>query len=73
MVVHHKTIERNVAAELPFLALEKALMYLTELGVSRQEAHAKIRETAFKGKKIQERNGKLTIEQILDDPFFDKV
>lgn len=48
-------------------------MYLTELGVSRQEAHAKIRETAFKGKLIQETNENLTIEKLLDDSFFEKV
>lgn len=58
---------------MPFLALEKALMYLTELGVSRQDAHAKIRETAFKGKLIQEKNEHLTIEKLLDDSFFEKV
>lgn len=48
-------------------------MYLTEVGVSRQEAHAKIREVAFKGKEIQQKEGTITIVQLLEDPFFEQV
>ncbi|KAI1722935.1 lyase domain-containing protein [Ditylenchus destructor] len=70
--VETTTISRNVEKELPFLALEKALMLLTKVGVSRQDAHAKIRETALKGKEMQDRE-KVTIENLLSEPFYDKV
>lgn len=67
-----ENVERTVRRELPFLALEKALMKLTEHGVSRQEAHAKIRETALNAKELQ-KTQEITMEQILQDPFFDHV
>lgn len=70
--VESATISRNVEKELPFLALEKALMLLTKVGVSRQEAHAKIRETALKGKEMQDHE-KVTIENLLSEPFYDQV
>jgi adenylosuccinate lyase len=70
--VQTENVERTVRRELPFLALEKALMKLTEYGVSRQDAHSKIRDTALKAKEMQ-KTQEVTIEQMLSDPFFDKV
>ncbi|KAH7680415.1 Protein R06C7.5 a, partial [Aphelenchoides avenae] len=70
--VQKENVEKLIRHEIPFLALEKALMKLTEHGVSRQDAHAKIRETALAGKKLQATE-EVTIEQMLKDPFFDPV
>jgi adenylosuccinate lyase len=43
LVVYPKTIERAVAAELPFMATEEILMAAVAAGASRQEAHELIR------------------------------
>uniref|UniRef100_A0A915DZQ1 Adenylosuccinate lyase n=1 Tax=Ditylenchus dipsaci TaxID=166011 RepID=A0A915DZQ1_9BILA len=72
LIVQEEVIMQNVQTELPFLALEKALMLLSELGVSRQEAHAKIRETALNAKDLQ-KTQKVTIDHLLSDPFYADV
>lgn len=76
-------VRRIVNEELPFLALEKAMMWLSEDGVDRQvlsessetlqQAHAKIRETALTAKKSQEEGKAVTAADLLQDPFFEKV
>lgn len=65
-------IECNVQTELPFLALEKAMMLLTEEGADRQEAYEKIREIALAAKETQKRK-QIDLESILASAFFDKV
>lgn len=65
-------IEHNVHADLPFLALEKAMMLLTEEGTDRQEAHEKIREVTLVAKEAQKR-APVDLESILANVFFDKV
>ncbi|MFH4979368.1 hypothetical protein AB6A40_006077 [Gnathostoma spinigerum] len=70
--VHLEAIHRTVSEELPFLALEKAMMLLTEEGVDRQEAHRKIREVALAAKELQ-KTIPISCEHILSDAFFEKV
>lgn len=65
-------IEYNVHADLPFLALEKAMMLLTEEGTDRQEAYEKIREITLAAKETQKRE-RVNLESILASVFFDKV
>lgn len=43
LVVYPKTVERNLAAELPFMATENVLMQAVAAGGDRQELHEKIR------------------------------
>jgi len=69
----HGNVARKVEAELPFLALEKALMKLSKHDVSRQEAHAKIKEVALNAKSRQEKGEKVKLEDILSDSYFDQV
>jgi len=66
-------IEKTVKRELPFLALEEALMRLSDRGVDRQQAHAKIRETSLKARERQKAGEVVLIEDILKDSFFDPV
>ncbi|VDM48456.1 unnamed protein product [Toxocara canis] len=70
--VQHEHLARIVAEELPFLALEKAMMWLTEEGADRQVAHERIREVALAAKEAQ-KIAPVSIESILADSFFDKV
>ncbi|CAD5209800.1 unnamed protein product [Bursaphelenchus xylophilus] len=67
-----ESVKRNVEQELPFLALEKALMLLTEHGVSRQEAHEHIRSTALECKQRQA-HGPVTLNDTLASDFFSPV
>uniref|UniRef100_A0A914V6J1 Adenylosuccinate lyase n=1 Tax=Plectus sambesii TaxID=2011161 RepID=A0A914V6J1_9BILA len=72
LTVQTERVKQIVDEELPFLAMEKALMFLSEEGVHRQEAHAKIRETALAAKEMQ-RTKVISIIDILSDPYFEKV
>lgn len=72
LYVDKEKVERNVQRDLPFLALEKAMMWLTEEGADRQEAHEKIREVAMAAREAQKRE-KINLEIVLADVFFDKV
>lgn len=65
-------VERVVREELPYLALEKAMMWLAEEGVDRQKAHAVIRTTALNAKE-QQATQPVNMEQMLKDSFFDSV
>jgi adenylosuccinate lyase len=46
LVVYEKTIARNLAAELPFMASERILMQAVQSGQDRQEVHEAIRQHA---------------------------
>ncbi|CAD5206721.1 unnamed protein product [Bursaphelenchus okinawaensis] len=67
-----ESVKRKVDEELPFLALEKALMLLTEHGVSRQEAHDHIRSAALSCKERQA-YGKVSLQDTLAGDFFAAV
>lgn len=72
LTVDKERIEYNVHADLPFLALEKAMMLLTEEGADRQDAYEKIREVTLAAKETQKRE-RVDLESILANVFFDKV
>ncbi|CAJ0571460.1 unnamed protein product, partial [Mesorhabditis spiculigera] len=72
LTVQRENVDDLVARELPFLGLEKAMMYLTEEGVDRQQAHSVIRETALAAKQRQKKHS-VDMAEMLHDPFFDKV
>jgi adenylosuccinate lyase len=73
LTVQQDTVKKNVAQELPFLALEEALMRLSEQGIDRQEAHAKIRENSLAARKRMENGENISIEEMLEDSFYDTV
>ena len=72
LVVYPAVIERNLRAELPFLATENMIMALVQTGVSRQEAHESVRvhshAAAARVKERGEQNDLL--ERIRGDAFF---
>lgn len=70
--VDKEKVEANVHEDLPFLALEKAMMWLTEEGTDRQKAHEKIREVTLAAKQAQKHTS-IDVKSILADAFFDKV
>ncbi|VDM96082.1 unnamed protein product [Thelazia callipaeda] len=72
LTVDKDRIEHNVHMDLPFLALERAMMWLTEEGTDRQVAHEKIREVALAAREAQ-RRAPVDLESILADVFFDKI
>ncbi|CAG9539352.1 unnamed protein product [Cercopithifilaria johnstoni] len=72
LTMDEERIEDNVHADLPFLALERAMMLLTEEGTDRQEAYEKIREITLAVKQTQ-KHGRVDLESILSSVFFDKV
>lgn len=67
-----ENIDRILSTEMPFLCLEKAMMWLCEEGADRQEAHHKIREIALTAKETQ-KNSFISVESVLADSLFDKV
>jgi adenylosuccinate lyase len=73
LTVQTDTVKKNVARELPFLALEEALMRLSDCGCDRQQAHAKIREISLNARKRMENGENVSIEEMLKDSVFDSV
>jgi adenylosuccinate lyase len=70
--VNLNVIKRNVNDELPFMASEAILMECVKKGLSRQEAHEKIRQLTFitlKRVKEEGLNNNL-VELIKDDSYF---
>lgn len=58
MVVYPKQINKQLKAELPFMATEKILMAAVEKGKSRQDMHEIIKEHSVNaGKKVKEEGG----------------
>ncbi|KJH45266.1 Lyase [Dictyocaulus viviparus] len=72
LTVQVENVARIVKEELPFLGLEKAMMWLTEEGVDRQQAHAVIRTTALEAKQKQTL-GFVSMSDVLQDSFFNSV
>ena len=68
-------IRRNLMAELPFMATENVIMALVAKGVSRQEAHEKIRVHSHAAAFVVKQEGKDNdlIERIQQDAFFGPI
>ncbi len=68
MVVYPKQIEKQLRAELPFMATEKILMAAVERGQSRQEMHEIIKKHSIDaGKKVKEEGGENDLLHRLAD------
>ncbi|MDR1493399.1 MAG: adenylosuccinate lyase [Planctomycetaceae bacterium] len=75
LVVYPKVIERNLRAELPFMATENILMAGVEAGGDRQELHELIRQHSQAAATIvkQEGGDNDLIERLRNDPAFAAV
>ncbi|MCD8350995.1 MAG: adenylosuccinate lyase [Planctomycetaceae bacterium] len=72
LVVYPKIIERNLAAELPFMATEEILMAGVKAGGDRQELHERIRVHSHAAADVVKREGKDNdlVERLKNDPAF---
>jgi len=75
MVVYPKVIERNLRAELPFMATENIMMAAVEAGGDRQELHEQIRQHSQAAAAIVKGEGgdNDLIERLQNDPAFAAV
>ncbi len=75
LVVYPKIIERNLAAELPFMATEEILMAGVKAGGDRQELHERIRVHSHAAADRVKRHGldNDLVDRIKSDPAFAKV
>ena len=73
--IYPAVIRRNLMAELPFMATENIIMALVAKGVSRQEAHEKIRVHSHAAGVVVKGEGKDNdlIQRIQEDPFFKPI
>ncbi len=72
LVVYPKIIERNLAAELPFMATEEILMAAVKAGGDRQELHERIRVHSVAAAEQVKQHGRDNdlVERIKTDPAF---
>ena len=72
MVVYPKTIEKHIAAELPFMATETILMECVKAGGDRQALHERIREHSMESARRVKQEGADNdlIERIRKDDAF---
>ncbi|MCL2623076.1 MAG: adenylosuccinate lyase [Planctomycetaceae bacterium] len=72
MVVYPKVIERNLRAELPFMATENIMMAAVEAGGDRQELHERIRQHSQAAAAVVKGEGgdNDLIERLQNDPVF---
>jgi len=75
LVVHEKTIEKNLMAELPFMASENLMMEAVKLGRDRQEVHEAIRVHAQEaGRRVKEEGADNDlIERLRTEPLLEGV
>jgi len=75
LVVYPKVIERNLRAELPFMATENIMMAAVEAGGDRQELHEQIRRHSQAAAAIVKGEGgdNDLIERLQNDPAFAAV
>ena len=75
LVVYPALIERRLMDELPFMATENIIMALVAKGVSRQEAHERIRVHSHAAGRMVKREGKDNdlIERVKGDKYFEPV
>ncbi|MDR0520592.1 MAG: adenylosuccinate lyase [Planctomycetaceae bacterium] len=72
MVVYRKVIEKNLRAELPFMATENLLMEAVERGADRQDVHEIIRKHSQDAGAVVKNEGKENDlwERLRNDPVF---
>ena len=72
LVVYPKVIEKNMMAELPFMATENIMMDAVKAGGDRQELHERIRELSMEAGRTVKVEGKDNdlLERIAADPAF---
>jgi len=75
MVVYPKVIEKNLHAELPFMATEEILMAGVEVGGDRQDLHEKIRVHSQEASRVVKEQGLPNdlIERLSKDDAFAKI
>ena len=75
LVVHEKTIEKNLMAELPFMASENLMMEAVKLGRDRQEVHEAIRTHAQEaGRRVKEEGADNDlIDRLRSEPLLEGV
>jgi adenylosuccinate lyase len=75
LVVYPQTIDRNLRAELPFMATENILMAAVRAGGDRQELHEKIRRHSLAAGDLVKRTGAPNdlIDRLQNDPAFARV
>ncbi len=75
MVVYPKVIEKNLNAELPFMATEEILMAGVEVGGDRQDLHEKIRVHSQEASRVVKEQGLPNdlIERLSKDDAFAKI
>ncbi len=75
LVVYPKVIEKNLRAELPFMATENILMAAVEKGGDRQELHEKIRQHAQSAAWVVKNDGgdNDLLDRLRKDPAFDGI
>ncbi len=74
-VVYPAVIQRHIKEELPFMATENIIMRLVSLGISRQEAHERIRVLSHQAADVVKKQGgdNDLIERIKRDDFFKPI
>jgi adenylosuccinate lyase len=72
IVVYPKVIEKNLRAELPFMATENILMAAVEKGGDRQDLHEKIRRHSLAAASLVKNEGRENdlLERLKNDPAF---
>ncbi|MBR0191236.1 MAG: adenylosuccinate lyase [Thermoguttaceae bacterium] len=75
MVVYPKVIEKNLRAELPFMATENIMMAATAKGGDRQELHEHIRQHSQAASAVVKQEGGENdlMTRLASDPMFDGV
>jgi len=75
MVVYPKVIEKNLRAELPFMATENLLMEAVERGGDRQDLHERIREHSQAAAAVVKNEGGENDlwDRLSHDPAFSEI
>jgi adenylosuccinate lyase len=75
LVVNPRMIERNLAEELPFMAVENILMAAVQAGGDRQTLHERIRRHSVEAGQAVKRDGQPNdlLERLAADPAFASV
>jgi adenylosuccinate lyase len=75
LVVYPKTIEANLAEELPFMATENVLMAAVKAGGDRQDLHERIRRHSQEAAQRVKQEGRANdlLDRLMADPAFANI